>query len=365
MSVRTASYRLHKPTGQAVVTIDGRDFYLGKHGSVASHAEYDRLIAEWLANGRRLPSSSDGGGTDLTVSELLLAFLRFADGYYRKGGEPTGEADNIRYAVRPLRRLYGHTPAAKFGPLALKAVRQDMIDSGLCRFEVNRRTRYVVRVFAWGVENEMVPAAVHHGLKAVASLRKDCSEARESKRIKPVPEAFVDAVRPHVARQVWAMIELQRLTSMRPGEVCRMRTCDIDTSGRVWVNTPDLHKTEHHGRERLIYLGPRAQEVLRPWLRTEFEAYMFSPIEAQEERWTDRRHNRRSPMTPSQRARTRKAKPAASRATDTTPPRTATPSPTAAERPASRPGIRTGCDIRLRPGFGRNSAWTSPRRPGA
>ena len=96
MSVRTPSYRRHKPTGQAVVTIDGRDFYLGKHGSLASRAEYDRLIAEWLANGRRLSSASDGGGqADLTVSELLLAFLQFADGYYRKGGQPTGEADNI------------------------------------------------------------------------------------------------------------------------------------------------------------------------------------------------------------------------------------------------------------------------------
>lgn len=29
---KAPSYRLHKPTGQAVVRIDGRDFYLGKHG---------------------------------------------------------------------------------------------------------------------------------------------------------------------------------------------------------------------------------------------------------------------------------------------------------------------------------------------
>ena len=42
------AYRLHKPTGQAVVTLNGRDFYLGRHGSPASRDEYDRLIAEWL-----------------------------------------------------------------------------------------------------------------------------------------------------------------------------------------------------------------------------------------------------------------------------------------------------------------------------
>jgi hypothetical protein len=55
MSVRTPSYRLHKPSGQAVVTIAGKDFYLGRFGDPASKAEYDRLIAEWLTNGRRLP----------------------------------------------------------------------------------------------------------------------------------------------------------------------------------------------------------------------------------------------------------------------------------------------------------------------
>ena len=42
-------YRQHKPTDQAVVTIDGRDFYLAKHGTLASCCEYDRLIAEWLS----------------------------------------------------------------------------------------------------------------------------------------------------------------------------------------------------------------------------------------------------------------------------------------------------------------------------
>ena len=47
------SYRLHKPTGHAVVTLNGRDFYPGRHGSPASWAEYDRLIAQWLANGTK------------------------------------------------------------------------------------------------------------------------------------------------------------------------------------------------------------------------------------------------------------------------------------------------------------------------
>jgi hypothetical protein len=60
-SLRTPSYRLHKPTGQAVVTLSGRDFYLGRFGYPEGRAEYDRMIIEWISNGRRLPASDVGG----------------------------------------------------------------------------------------------------------------------------------------------------------------------------------------------------------------------------------------------------------------------------------------------------------------
>ena len=119
--VTTPSYRLHKPSGQAVVTLANRDYYLGRYETPESRAEYDRLVGEWLTNGRRPPGKAGPGGTDLTINELLLAYLRFADGYYIKNGLPTTEPRAIRLALRPLRRLYGHTPAGNFGPLSLTA----------------------------------------------------------------------------------------------------------------------------------------------------------------------------------------------------------------------------------------------------
>ena len=307
MSTRTPSYRLHKPIGQAVVTLDGRDIYLGKHGSTASRGEYDRIISEWLANGRRLPAVGSGPA-DLTVSEVMVGYLRHADGYYLKDGRPTSEARLIRAALKALRPLYGHTPARGFGPLALKAVRQTYIDARLCRDQVNKRVGRVVRMFRWAVENELVPPALHHGLKAVAGLRKGRSEAHESPPVRPAPEAFVEAVRPHVSRPVWAMVELQRLTGMRSGEVTILRTCDLDTSGRVWAYAPGSHKTEHQGKRRTIYLGPKAQEVLGPWLRTDLAAYLFSPREAMEELWAARRKARKTRVQPSQQSR-KKRKP--------------------------------------------------------
>jgi integrase len=284
--------------------LNGKDVYLGRYQSPESIAEYQRRISEWLINGGRSP----GRSSDLTINEMLLAYLRFADGYYRKHGEPTKEPALLRLSFRTLRQLYGDTLASEFGPLALKATRQAMIDAGLSRLEINRRVGRIGRAFKWAVENEMVPASIHHGLKAVAGLKKGRTEAKELEPVRPVPDAFVDAIRPFVPPQIWAMVELMRLSGMRPQEVCMMRTCDVNTQGRIWEYRPESHKTEHHGKSRVIFIGPQGQAVLKPWLRTELGAYLFSPAEAMAERRAEWRRNRKSKVQPSQRDR-RKARP--------------------------------------------------------
>ena len=117
----------------------------------------------------------------------------------------------------------------------------------------------------------------------------------------------MDAVRPHGSRQIWAIIELQRLTGMRPAEVRLMRTCDIAMSGSTWEYRPQEHKTEHHdGSKRIVHLGPKAQEILKPWLRTELRAYLFQPREAEAERHAAQRKARKTPVKPSQRSRRKK-----------------------------------------------------------
>jgi hypothetical protein len=40
------TYRKHKASGQAVVTLDGRDTYLGPQGTGASQPDYDRFVGE-------------------------------------------------------------------------------------------------------------------------------------------------------------------------------------------------------------------------------------------------------------------------------------------------------------------------------
>ncbi len=291
---RIPSYRCYKPKNLGLVVIGGKQHYLGRYGSPESVAEYNRLIQEWLSQEAQSAPVPGPAEANPTVSELILAFwTRFATQHYRRAdGSPTGELQNYRDSLRPLRKLYGHTTARDFGPLALKAVRQSMIDSGLARSTINQRIGRIVRMFKWAVENEMLPPAVHQALAAVRGLQKNRTAARETAPVRPAVEADVQAIRPHVARQVWAMIELQLLTGMRPGEVCKLRTGDLETSGTVWVYQPAGHKTEHHGFERWIYLGPQAQAVLKPWLRADPETYVFSPREAVEERREQQRRQR-------------------------------------------------------------------------
>lgn len=304
---RLPSYRRHI-SGQARVTLNGTDFYLGPYGSAASKREYDRLIGEWLAAGRCLPSALDGEAT--TIIEMLAQYWPFAKGHYRaKDGKATTELDNIRYAVRPLKRLYGETLVQNFGPLALKALQQRMIEEGLSRPVINSRIGKIKRVFRWAVSEQLCPPAVLQGLQAVMGLQRGRTEASEPPLIEPVSDEAINATLPHLPAVVADMVRLQRLVGCRPGEVCGLQPCDVDRSEAIWAYRPASHKTEHHGHHRVIFIGPRAQKILRPYLLRDAEAFCFSPADSERRRKRELREKRQTRVQPSQRNR-RKRRPA-------------------------------------------------------
>lgn len=116
------SYRLHKAPNCPVVTIDGKNHYLGAYGSDETHEKYARLIAQWREMRHRPTGSraTDQQVSNLRINEVTLRYWQFTVAYYRKNGAPTRELSCIREALRPLRRLYGNCEANAFGPLALK-----------------------------------------------------------------------------------------------------------------------------------------------------------------------------------------------------------------------------------------------------
>jgi integrase len=300
LSKSVPTYRKHRATGQAVVTLNGRDHYLGPHGTKVSKIEYDRLVAEWLASGR---SPSFGvPQAELTIAGLLVAYLRHAKAYYGDG--PRTEFANMRIAARPLLELYSRQPANNFGPLELKAVRQQFIEAKHCRTYVNGSTRRLVRIFRWGAGEGLIPASVAQSLAMVPGLRRGRSEAPEGKKVHQVAPDLVTATLPHLGAVVGAMVELQQLTGMRPGELVIIRPADVDRSSDVWEYRPADHKTAHVGKDRTVYLGPKAQDVLRPFLLRAAEAYCFSPVEAMREHQAARAANRKTPLSCGNRAGT-------------------------------------------------------------
>src|SRR5690554_2745945 len=105
-------YRRHKHSGRALVTLNGRDIYLGRWGSPESREKYDRITGEWLANGRRLPEAPTPEA--ITVGRLAADYLD-----HTKASYGSREWLNIRDALRPVLRLYRTAPVSEFTPLAL------------------------------------------------------------------------------------------------------------------------------------------------------------------------------------------------------------------------------------------------------
>jgi integrase len=279
-----------------------RDVLLGRHNTPESKAAYFRVVQEWEARGRRLPDRE--AGTGLRVNELLERFLDFAERHYcRPDGTQTAEVANFKHSIRTVREMYGLQPATAFGPLALKAVRERMVSAGLCRGVTNQRCQRIVRAFKWAVSEELIPESVWRALTTVRGLERGRTQAREPEPVGPVSEAAVEAVLPHLSPTVTAMVQLQRLTGMRPGEVCRVKASDIDMSGSVWLFRPPAHKTAHRGRARVVALGPKAVAIVKQFLTLDTQAFLFSPRRAMETCRVARRALRKSKVQPSQRDR--------------------------------------------------------------
>lgn len=292
-SLRTPKYRRHKAKGLALVTINGRDIYLGKYGSESSKQEYRRLVAEYLQHGATATTSQ----ADVTVAEVMAAYLRFAKGYYRKAGKLTREYGLIVECCGFVKKLYARSKASDFGPLALKAVRQAMVDADHSRKYVNKNVERIRRMFKWAAAEEMISATIPQSLAMVAGLRQGRTTAREIAPVAPVDDTIVEATLPHLPPLVADMVKLQRLTGARPAEVCMLRPCDVDRSGEVWIYRPESHKTEHHGKSRTILIGPKGQGILLRYLARDASTFCFRPVDSEKKRRAAAHDARATPLS--------------------------------------------------------------------
>ncbi|MEM6259130.1 MAG: tyrosine-type recombinase/integrase [Planctomycetota bacterium] len=280
-------YRLHKTSGRAVVTLvdsktrKRRDVWLGKHGTPESRAKYHNIIGAWEANGRRLddkPEAAQAVG-GVSVRSTLDQYRE----YIQTLVSPT-HGMTIARALQLTIDQYGDTSAARFGPLKLKDVRLTMVGLGWQRDTINKGVQIITRAFEWAASEELVAASVHGQLCAVQGLKPGELGTADGDGVPAAPEAAITKAREHLPRQIVAMIDLQLLTGMRPGEVVLIRAVDITAAGKVWYYDPPTHKTAHLGKDRRVRLGPRCIEIIKPFmLGQRVDAYLFDPRQAHAE----------------------------------------------------------------------------------
>ncbi|AQT68052.1 site-specific tyrosine recombinase XerC [Anaerohalosphaera lusitana] len=230
------------------------------------------------------------------IAELCKAYMAHAREYYKKAdGSPGKEVKQIEYSIKPLVNRFGNLSIDEFGPLKLVEVREQMIGRGWCRNLINQRVGRLKRMFKWAVSREIASSVLYNSLATVEGLRKGRTAAKESRPIKPVSEDHVHKSLPYMTKVVANMVELQLLTGMRPGELVIMRPCDIEKSEDIWHYCPERHKNDYRGFKRIISIGPRGQEILRPYLLRSPEAYCFSPAESERQRLSKLHQERKTP----------------------------------------------------------------------
>ena len=270
----------HKASDQAYVKIDGRRIYLGKWDTPEAEAAYQARIADWRGGGGAMPIPVE----DITVIEIVARYWQHCLTYYKgRDGRGTSELDRIEAALNPLKAGYGVIPAAEFTPLKLRAYQQSLISDKRCRGTVNAYTNLVRRCFKWAASMQLIPAPVYGALLTVEGLKAERSTARESESVLPAIPADVKKTLKHLPGPLQALVELQELTAARPAELLALKPADIDTTGAVWVAVLAHHKTRHHGKERALYFGPKAQKILRLFLLRDRDSFLFSPKESFQE----------------------------------------------------------------------------------
>lgn len=296
---------VHSRTGMARLRLCGREFWLGTAGSPQAEARYTQLIAAWAASGGRsvaIPEPQQqppaapppqfpavvvevapatpviATPPTLTVGSLVLRYLATVKGT-RSAAELRGVSKwwNVRLVNNALasRRAM---PIDSFGPKALKDVmhelatrprvqKRDGESVPRTRYMVNRIVKEIVRMFEWGVSEELVSPERLRALECVQPLQAGELPVRESDKREGVADADVEKILPHLPPVVADLVRFARLTAVRPSEACRLRLVDVEFSPTLpapkW--TLDKHKNAHRGKLREVAIGPRAQAIIERW----------------------------------------------------------------------------------------------------
>jgi integrase len=310
-----APARSYHISGQSVVRLDGKDYYLGTHDSPEAIARYAVLIANYQSGGMTLPDDFELNSVDGAVSALLGGtqasepiqqanepiVVRHITALFRshvaeKYKNTPQEKHRHERLCDQIDEQFGDVPANDFGPIKLKAFRDGLVKQGLARKYVNRLTNCVVTIFRNAVAGELIDVSRVESLRTLEPLRNGQTEAPETEEVEPVELLHVRATAVHLSPIVKAMLRIQVATGMRPKEICMMRPIDIDRRGELWIYRPSNHKTKWIGKKKAIPLVGDARAAITDYLNRDPESYCFNPQEAMAWRRAVGAANRKTPI---------------------------------------------------------------------
>lgn len=283
----------------AYAKFDGRTVSFGACGPEAQRA-FDTFKAEWLRNGRRLPDDPDDAET--TVADLVADFLEHGERVY-----VPREVVNLRAALAPVLERFGALPVRQFDVTCLEIVQRQLAEARLARSTIKSRMNAIRRCWRWGESRRLCPAGSWEHLRTLEHLKPGRTPARETQPVDAVPWKWVEPILPHLSQPLAAAVLVQWHAGLRPGEILTMTRRQLDTSGKIWIYRPTHHKGTWRGRERIIRLGPKAQEALRPLLKLDANAPIISPRDAIAEQKQRKRAARRTRPTKQMRERDARA----------------------------------------------------------
>ena len=302
--MQVPNIRFHRHSSRFFIQVAGKRLYLGRgHDPANPPAEVRKKYAEAVGRiARGVRPRADVGIPDpmvvvpLSVAELVQRYLAWAEARYKR----SQQAEVLAWALRPLVLAYGAMPAKEFGPRLLQEFQKTLAKRGLTRQGIISATSYVRSMIRWAVGQEELDVACFEALRHAPPLKEGQIDAPEKQEKNMVPIEDLERTLPELSPTIRAMVEVQLLTGMRPAEVCGLNLSEIDRRDKTcWVYRPYLHKTRHHGRERMIPLTPSAIAILVPFLRADGKP-LFSPAEARASWEVEKRATRKSKVQPSQ-----------------------------------------------------------------
>jgi integrase len=165
----------------------------------------------------------------------------------------------------------------------------------------------IVRFAKWTVSEALADPSLHHALKCVEPLKRGRCDVREAEPVKPVSDEDIEKTLPYLPPILQDMVRLHQVLGCRPGEIVKITPAMIDTSKAVWSIRLEEHKTAWRGHERVIYVGPKAQAILKPYLSGHRDRVIFSPKVAVEQRLQKKEAERKTALSCGNRRGTNRA----------------------------------------------------------